>query len=86
MVKMFSKLSSKENKHLNCFFFIVPALSLNYIDHMMKGKEKINRKIAIKAFLYDDGFVLGVAYLLSLLKQNLHYKTLRWDFSTSLYI
>jgi WASH complex subunit 7 len=85
MVKSFAKLSNKENKHLNCFFFIVPALSINYVEHMCKGKEKIHRKMSTKAFLYDDGFVLGIAYLLCLLKQNPHYKTLHWDISTSLY-
>lgn len=39
-----------------------------------------------QSFIYDDGFVLGVAYLLCLLRQNLHYKTLHWDISTAVYI
>lgn len=39
-----------------------------------------------QSFIYDDGFVLGVAYLLCLLRQNLHYKTLHWDISTAFYI
>ena len=52
---------------------------------MTRGKEQINRKLNSKAFLYDDGLVLGIAYLLSLLKQNLHYKTLHWDIATMAY-
>jgi hypothetical protein len=42
--------------------------------------------MSANAFLYDDGFVLGVAYLLCLLRQNLHYKTLHWDTETAIYI
>lgn len=42
--------------------------------------------MSANAFLYDDGFVLGVAYLLTLLRQNLHYKTLHWDTETSIYL
>lgn len=53
---------------------------------MGKGKERISRKISSNAFIYDDGFVLGVAYLLCLLRQNLHYKTLHWDTETAIYI
>lgn len=64
----------------------MPALSINYIEHMGKGKERIQRKMSAKAFMYDDGFVLGIAYLLCLLKQNLHYKTLHWDASTAIYL
>lgn len=35
--------------------------------------------MSANTFLYDDGFVVGVAYLLTLLKQNPHYKSLHWD-------
>ena len=31
------------------------------------------------AFLYGDGFILGLAYLLCLLRENPHYKTLNRD-------
>ncbi len=53
---------------------------------MGRGKEKLNRKMSANVFIYDDGFILGVAYLLCLLRQNLHYKTLHWDIETAIYI
>ena len=65
---------------------IIPVLSINFVEHMTRGKEQVNRKIPAKAFLYDDGLVLGIAYILSILKQKLHYKTLHWDFATMAYI
>lgn len=85
MLKLFAKLAGKENKHLLDFFILIPVLSINFVDHMTRGKEQINRKLSAKAFLYDDGLVLGIAYLLSLLKQKLQYKTLHWDLATMAY-
>jgi WASH complex subunit 7 len=79
MVKAFSKMVTKENKHLKQFYILIPALSLNCIEHIIRGKEQANKKITTKAFIYDDGFVLGLAYFLTLLKQQDYYKTLHWE-------
>lgn len=49
---------------------IVPVLSLNYVEYMLKGKDQINKKIASKAFLYDDGFTLGLSFFINLLGQH----------------
>lgn len=85
MVSKFSKLASKENKHLKLFYFIIPALSINYVEYVVRGKDQINKKLSSKAFIYDDGFVLGIAYFLTLLKQIDKYKTMHWDLSTKFY-
>lgn len=85
MIKAFSKIVTKENKHLKHFYLIVPALSINYIEYVARGKEQINKKLSSKAFIYDDGFVLGVAYFITLLKQTDHFKTLHWDQAASTY-
>lgn len=86
MVKFFSKLASKENKQFANFYILVPILSLNFADYMTRGKEQITRKLSAKAFIYDDGLVLGIAFMLTLLKQKLLYKTLHWDEATTAYI
>lgn len=31
MVKSFSKIAVKENKHLKLFYTLIPALSVNYV-------------------------------------------------------
>lgn len=46
---------------------------------MMIGKEQINKKLSLKAFINDDGLVLGIAYFLALLRQVDHYQSLHWD-------
>lgn len=53
---------------------------------MIRGKEQANKKITTKAFIYDDGFILGIAYFLTLLRQHDHYKTLHWEDSFKQYI
>jgi hypothetical protein len=50
-----------------------------------KGKEQISKKISSKAFLYDDGFTLGLSYFINLLKQNEYVKITHWDYSTEAY-
>lgn len=85
MVKAFSKMVTKENKHLKQFYILIPALSINCVEHITRGKEQVNKKMASRAFIYDDGFVLGIAYFLTLLKQHDHYKTLHWEEAAKTY-
>lgn len=67
------------------FYFIIPAVSINYVEYVARGKDQISKKLSSKAFIYDDGFVLGVAYFLTLLKQVDRYKTMHWDLATKFY-
>jgi WASH complex subunit 7 len=85
MIKAFSKIVTKENKHLKLFYLLIPALSINYVEYSTRGKEQINKKITTKAFIYDDGFVLGLSYFIVLLKQSDHFKTMHWDQGTTSY-
>lgn len=85
MIKACSKISSKENKHLKQFYMILPVLTINYVEYMARGKEQINKKIASKAFLYDDGFTLGISFFINLLKQHEYVRILHWDTSTQQY-
>lgn len=57
---------------------MLPALTINYVESVLAGKEQITKRISTKAFISDDGFALGIAYFLALLKQNEHYQSLHW--------
>jgi len=47
---------------------MVPPLTLSFVDHVQKGKEKLQGKNQnVGAFISDDGFALGIAYLLKIL-------------------
>ena len=64
---------------MKLFYLIIPPLTLNYIDHVQKGKEKIQSKNKnTGGFISDDGFALGVAYLLKVLGQVDKFSSLNW--------
>ncbi|KAM3833616.1 WASH complex subunit 4 isoform 2-T2 [Vipera latastei] len=51
---------------------------LNFIEHSISCKEKLNKKNKIGAAFTDDGFAMGVAYILKLLDQYQEFDSLHW--------
>lgn len=52
---------------------------MSYIEHIQRGKERIASKNKnIGGFISDDGFPLGVAYLLKILDQSNKFQQLNW--------
>ncbi|XP_032078057.1 WASH complex subunit 4 [Thamnophis elegans] len=69
---------SLKNMHLRNFYIIVPPLALNFIEHSISCKEKLNKKNKVGAAFTDDGFAMGVAYILKLLDQYQEFDSLHW--------
>jgi len=67
-----------ENSHLENFYLIVPALTLEYIQQIGIDKEKFNKKGKETGVFTDDGFALGIAFILKLLNQNRSFDSLVW--------
>ena len=79
LTKMFDgKLNPETHKHLKFFYKIVPPLMINYIESMLIAKEKLNKRNAPNAYLTDDGFAMGLAYLLHVLEEESTFKSLHW--------
>uniref|UniRef100_A0A673Y1T1 WASH complex subunit 4 n=1 Tax=Salmo trutta TaxID=8032 RepID=A0A673Y1T1_SALTR len=69
---------SIKNMHLRNFYMIVPPLTVNFVEHSIGCKEKLNKKNKGGAAFTDDGFAMGVAYILKLLDQYLEFDSLHW--------
>ncbi|KAJ8941034.1 hypothetical protein NQ318_015510 [Aromia moschata] len=65
LVKVFVPvLRSSNNVHLNNFYIIVPPLTINFIEHSLNCKEKLNKKNKANCAFTDDGFALVLWELL----------------------
>lgn len=70
---------SDKNAHLRLFYLIVPPLTLNYIEYIITAKEKMQKKTKEEGMWFtDDGFAIGLAYVLKLLDQNATFNSLHW--------
>ncbi|BFU21555.1 hypothetical protein EHI8A_011190 [Entamoeba histolytica HM-1:IMSS-B] len=75
LVEIFKdELNSQRYTHLKHFYLSLPALLLTYIDFIIAAKERLLRNstnLDVEGYIMsDDGFLIGVAYILSILNQR----------------
>ena len=68
----------EENKHMRQFYIIIPALTINFVESLQRAKEKVWKKRQVGTYISDDGFAVGLAYILKVLHQNKRFGTLNW--------
>jgi WASH complex subunit 7 len=76
-----SVLLNKEHEHLRTFYAIVPALCISWVEASLQAKDamfKTTRGVQKEMYFTDDGFAMGVAYCLAILKQTKRWESLHW--------
>jgi len=51
---------------LKNFYMLIPAVTTDQINHVVIGRNKLKQNNNKNAFISDDGFALGVAFLLKI--------------------
>lgn len=50
----------QKHSHLRNFFVIVPPLTINFVEHMIAAKEKMNKNVHNGGAAFtDDGLAMG---------------------------
>lgn len=65
-----STFRNPQNIHLRNFYVIVPPLTINFVEHLLTSKEKLNKKNKDGVAFTDDGFAIGS--ILQTEKQSLY--------------
>lgn len=79
LVSSFENVFSSQNiPDLDFFFYLIPAVTVNYVENLIIAKDKILKKNIKDAYFSDDGFILGVSYLIKVFKQENNFDSLHW--------
>jgi len=63
---------------LDLFYFLIPAVTINFVETLIISKDKINKKNIKDGYFCDDGFALGLAFLLKVFNQDSKFDSLHW--------
>ena len=79
VVDKFQKDIESEKSCMDLFYVLIPALCLSWTETSLQGKEMMHKKnLTRDAYFIDDGFALGVAFVLAVLGQGNLFDEMNW--------
>lgn len=66
-----SEFKDSKYMHLKNFYLIIPPLTINFVEHCLTCKDKLNKKNREGAAFTDDGFAIGNNLLQKKNKQSI---------------
>ncbi len=80
LVNAFGDALSKEKiNDIELFAFLFPAITITFIEKLIICKDNLQKKNEQgEAFFSDDGFIIGICYLLKVFKINELFDSLNW--------
>ena len=63
---------------LKNFYALIPAVTTCQIDHVNRGRAKLKQTNNKEAFISDDGFSLGISFLLRIFGIDEQFRGLNW--------
>lgn len=84
LVNVFKKVllwseGEEDRAHLDNFYTIVPALCVSWVNASLAAKDRMFKQNRSRdAYYADDGFAVGVAYILAILGQGSRFDSLHW--------
>ncbi|VDM80142.1 unnamed protein product [Strongylus vulgaris] len=87
LVEVFRRAFLDDSKyaHLLNFYVAVPALTVNYVEHMLVCRDRLKKRAQQnkETTFTDDGFIMGLAYILTVLNLWPQFSSLNWFRSIS---
>ncbi|KAK6734492.1 hypothetical protein RB195_017965 [Necator americanus] len=73
-------IDNSKFSHLMDFYVAVPALTVNYVEHMLVCRDRLKKRAQLhkQTTFTDDGFTMGLAYILTVLNLWPQFSTLNW--------
>ena len=72
-------LSAEKITDVDLFAFLLPPLTITFIDNAINARDNLSKKNKDEnAYFSDDGFMMGVCYLLKLFSADKKFESLNW--------
>ena len=72
------KLQGENFIHVKYFYMFIPPLTLNYVQSLLIAKEKLVKKNFKGGYISDDGFIIGLTFLIEILQQKDNLRGIHW--------